>query len=715
VLENTPGEPMIPPLRGLALFALDAVALDTETTGLDPRKARIIELAGVAIRDGTVAAGEPFAALVSPGEPIPAASTAVHGITDADVSGAPSFQNVFRAFETFCAGRPVIGHTIGFDSAVIAAECGRIGMSFTPWPSLDVRLLAEIAAPNLPDYSLDALASWLGIDVGDRHRALADARAAAHVFVALEPKLRARGVKTLGDALDACLRLSEASQGQRAAGYLLPGADGPRADLAAIGRRLDAHAYRHRVRDVMSSPAIFAQAGDDLGTILERLVDGRISSILVGRAEDPAGEIGVLTERDLLRFLRREGSHALTRSAMEAATRPLVTVPADAHLHVAIGRMRAKNIRHLVATGTDGRVAGVLSARDLLRTRADSALMLGDALENESDLPSLAKAWATLPALAAALLDEDVPAREIAGVVAAELGALTRRAAVLAEQEAVAAGLGGPPCPYAVLTLGSAGRGESLLALDQDNAIVFAAGDPDGPEDRWFAALGARMTQILGDVGVPLCPGGVMASNPAFRGSVAEWRRRIGHWLSRADPKDLLAVDIVFDLRPVHGDLAMADALWREAWAAAAGNRVFLRLLADADGHRAAPFGLFGRLRTEEGRLDLKAGALAPLVAAGRLLALLHGAPAHGTAERFDAALAAKAGGEADLRRAILVHGRVLDLVLRAQLADIVAGRRPSNRVPTDLAQEHGGLDLLKDDLHRIADLEELVRNQLSR
>jgi DNA polymerase-3 subunit epsilon/CBS domain-containing protein len=308
-----------------------------------------------------------------------------------------------------------------------------------------------------------------------------------------------------------------------------------------------------------------------------------------------------------------------------------------------------------------------------------------------------------------------VPAREIAGVIAAELGALTRRAAIIAEAEAEAQGHGKPPCAYALLTLGSAGRGESLLALDQDNAIVFATGEPDGPEDRWFAALGARIAQILADVGVPLCPGGVMASNPAFRGSLAQWRKRIGHWLSRADPKDLLAVDIVFDLRPVHGDLAMAENLWREAWAAAASNRAFLRLLADADSHRAAPFGLFGRLRTEDGRVDMKASALAPLVAGGRLLALLHATPARATAERYEAALAAKAGGEPDLRRAILVQGRALDLILRSQLADITAGRRPSNRVPLEIAEAQGGVDLLKDDLHRVQDLEELVRNQLSR
>ena len=48
-----------------------------------------------------------------------------------------------------------------------------------------------------------------------------------------------------------------------------------------------------------------------------------------------------------------------------------------------------------------------------------------------------------------------------------------------------------------MLVLGCAGRDESLLALDQDHAIVFAAGEPDGGEDRWFTRLGERVADIL--------------------------------------------------------------------------------------------------------------------------------------------------------------------------------------------------------------------------
>ncbi|HKH28720.1 MAG TPA: DUF294 nucleotidyltransferase-like domain-containing protein, partial [Sphingomicrobium sp.] len=94
-------------------------------------------------------------------------------------------------------------------------------------------------------------------------------------------------------------------------------------------------------------------------------------------------------------------------------------------------------------------------------------------------------------------------ARDIAAIIARELGALTRRAGGLAEEQLASGGAGAPPCPYALLVLGSAGRGESLLALDQDHSLIFENGEPGGPEDQWFAAFGKRIADMLHSVGLP--------------------------------------------------------------------------------------------------------------------------------------------------------------------------------------------------------------------
>jgi DNA polymerase-3 subunit epsilon/CBS domain-containing protein len=134
-----------------------------------------------------------------------------------------------------------------------------------------------------------------------------------------------------------------------------------------------------------------------------------------------------------------------------------------------------------------------------------------------------------------------------------------------------AGGYGEPPCGYALCMLGSAGRGESLLAMDQDNAIVFAEGASGSAADQWFARLGGIVADILHEVGVPYCKGGVMARNRAWRGSRATWSARIADWITRSNPADLLSVDIFFDLVGVHGNAGLANELWRSAFDAAQG------------------------------------------------------------------------------------------------------------------------------------------------
>jgi DNA polymerase-3 subunit epsilon/CBS domain-containing protein len=314
--------------------------------------------------------------------------------------------------------------------------------------------------------------------------------------------------------------------------------------------------------------------------------------------------------------------------------------------------------------------------------------------------------------MASALLDEAVSARDIAGIIARELGAAVNRATKLAERQIADEGLGESPCPYSVLTLGSAGRGESLLALDQDHAIIFAGGQPDGMEDRWFEKLGTRIAEILHTIGVPYCPGGVMSGNPAFRGSLGTWRRRIAHWINRAAPEDLLNVDIFFDFRPVVGDGMLAAQLWNEAWEAARASPPFLLLLTEAaQGHRA-PITFLGRLKTEEGRIDLKRYGLWPIVRCARLLALRHGVSCHSTTERLDGIRALGINGT-DLAAAGEAHERFLELILKAQLVDLAAGQRVSNRVPLKLVGAENGASRLRADLRLAASLYEVARDHL--
>ena len=85
----------------IPLLSLDAIAFDSETTGLDTSKARMIQLGAVRIVHGEVAEQQNFQELINPGVPIPAESQAIHGISDADVADARGFAEVVEDFDAW--------------------------------------------------------------------------------------------------------------------------------------------------------------------------------------------------------------------------------------------------------------------------------------------------------------------------------------------------------------------------------------------------------------------------------------------------------------------------------------------------------------------------------------------------------------------------------------------------------------------------------------
>ncbi|TIM60328.1 MAG: 3'-5' exonuclease, partial [Mesorhizobium sp.] len=141
---------------------------------------------------------------------IPSEASLVHGITDADVDGAGSFPDAWAQFQEFVGDRILVGHSIGFDLAVLERECRRARLPWKKPRALCVRLLATIANPNLADHSLETIAGWLRLEITGRHSALGDAIAAGDIFAALIPELRKRNIRTLGEAEVACLALSDA-------------------------------------------------------------------------------------------------------------------------------------------------------------------------------------------------------------------------------------------------------------------------------------------------------------------------------------------------------------------------------------------------------------------------------------------------------------------------------------------------------------------------
>jgi len=477
--------------------------------------------------------------------------------------------------------------------------------------------------------------------------------------------------------------------------------------------RIDGFPYRHRVRDLMTTPVATAAPGTRLPDAVRLLTERAISSLVV--VDDAGCAIGIVTERDILRAVDRAGAAVMNMELRAVMTAPVIGVPPDAFVYRAVGRMNRLNVRHLPVLDPQGRPVGMLTARILLALRSQQALALGDEIDVADGTAALKAAHDRLPALARSLLTEDILATAVAAVIAAATRDLTARAADLALAAMADDGRGSPPCRWCLLVLGSAGRGETLLAPDQDNALVIdPPAEVDGEAiDAWFADFAARVNVTLDAAGVPFCKGGVMAREPAFRRTLDGWRRAIGHWIARPDGAAVLAADIFFDIAAVAGDVALAEALQRDAIAAASKEPPFLLQLATGlDGARGA-LGWFGRFRLTGGRVDLKLGGLLPIVTGARVLALRHGIPATGTDERLRALTQRGVIREGDADDIATARTIIVDAILRQQIADIATGRAPGSRVdPSRLDRAHRRR--LRDAVARTALMTPIVESALA-
>jgi CBS domain-containing protein len=669
------------------LVSLNAVAFDTETTGLDTARARILQVGAVKISSGRIDETQTFQQYVNPGEPIPAANTAIHGIRDEDVAQASDFAPVKSEFDDWCADAVMIGYSSGFDLAMFRREHGLAGIEWIPPRSLDVRYLANIVVPNLPNYSLDTIAYWLGVEIHDRHSALGDAIATAKIFLDLIPLLRERGIRTLAEAERACLQFTNMSATEVSQGWhdVHQASAIRKTSLTALAR-IDSYPYRHRLRDLMSSPAIIVDSDKNLGEVLDLIIKHEISAVFV-KPDAKHSETGIITERDLLRTINQESDALLQLNAGEVAQYPLHSLSADAFVYRAIARLRRKHFRHLGVHDAQGNIVGALSSRDLLRQRADDAVALGDDIDHAQDAGKMAEVWGHIAQVASGLMAEDVDARDIAAVISRELCALTRQACILAEADMLEAGHGPAPCEYAMMVLGSGGRGESMLAMDQDNAIVYAKGEADGDEDWWFAKLGNRVSDILDIAGVPYCNGDIMASNPDWRHSVEHWKITIQSWIKRQTPDDILNCDIFFDAVCVHGNIDLADEVMDFAFKLGSQSSAFLKLMSINACKDRSPLGLFGRFKLEDGRMDLKKGGIMSIFSCARVLAIRHRIKKYSTPDRLRAARDQQDKMNTIFENLDDAHRIIFNVILQQQLLDIEAGVSPSNFVaPTSLS-----------------------------
>jgi DNA polymerase-3 subunit epsilon len=163
----------------------DYVVVDIETTGGWANGDRITEIGAVKIRNHEVVAE--WRSLINPQRSIPAHIIRLTGITNEMVRDAPLFAEIADSFMQFMVNGIFVAHNVNFDYGFISYEYERLERRFR-FPKLCTCAGMRTRYPGHESYSLGKLTDIYGIDLKDHHRALCDARAAAHLLNLINEK-----------------------------------------------------------------------------------------------------------------------------------------------------------------------------------------------------------------------------------------------------------------------------------------------------------------------------------------------------------------------------------------------------------------------------------------------------------------------------------------------------------------------------------------------
>jgi DNA polymerase III subunit epsilon len=156
------------------MFDRDTTVFDLETTGLNPRTDRIVEIAALRIRNGLVV--ETFQVLIDPEIRIPAKATEITGLTDDDVRGCPTIAEVLPDFMKLAGDSVLVAHNALFDLSFLDVNLRRHLGRGVENHFIDTRALCIDQFPY-QSHRLDVMCKKLGIELNGAHRALNDVTA----------------------------------------------------------------------------------------------------------------------------------------------------------------------------------------------------------------------------------------------------------------------------------------------------------------------------------------------------------------------------------------------------------------------------------------------------------------------------------------------------------------------------------------------------------
>ncbi|MDT8442688.1 MAG: putative nucleotidyltransferase substrate binding domain-containing protein [Desulfuromonadales bacterium] len=403
-----------------------------------------------------------------------------------------------------------------------------------------------------------------------------------------------------------------------------------------------------------------------------------ISSMIICEENNP---IGILTDRDLRNKVVAEGIDPATMPVSEIMNAPLITVNEDDFIFEALYRISKNGIHRICVIDQDNRLTGIITVSDIMRLQTHSPQKLVRDIDRAETLEELKSYHVEIQDLVLHLVSTGVPPRELVRMIALLNDQLLLRLIDLLR----AGQFKNLTDRFAFIVLGSEGRREQTLTTDQDNAIIYAD-DLAEKDIAEIEAFSEKLIEGLIEIGVPPCPGGIMAKNAFWRRSYSGWVSALQEWLTNPQPNNILNGSMFFDLRTIYGDLSLEKGLKKMLIGHFQEEKMFLTRSAANVNRFRPPLGMFGGIKVahddeHRGQIDVKKAGIFAITEGIKALAMEAGVMEGGTRERIQSlvekqVLTAKLADDLEASYNFLVFLR-----LRCQVEDVRAGKNPSNYI----------------------------------
>jgi CBS domain-containing protein len=435
------------------------------------------------------------------------------------------------------------------------------------------------------------------------------------------------------------------------------------------------------VNDICQREMITCSPTKGLVAAAELMRQKKISSLVVVERGFP---IGIVTDRDFRNKVICPGINPSELFVSDVMHTPLITLTQDSFVFEALYLMSRHKIHRVVIVNADGKLFGIVSNSDILRLQTRSPQQMLFEIEKASCVEDLKRLHEQVQGLVVHLIGTGVRTPELVRLISHLNDRILIRLIELLKHDRH------PDLPegFAFIVLGSEGRREQTLTTDQDNAIVYSDSLTKDEIQR-IKLFSEDLVDTLISLGVPPCPGGIMAKNSFWRRSLSGWQEVLDRWLTNSHPTNLMNGSMFFDLRTLYGDPELEKSIKQYIAAYLSRDSSFLARTAKNVLRFQTPIGFFGGFKLEKegphrGKMDIKKTGIFAITEGLKVLALEAGNLEGGTLEHI-ANLAGAGVLSRDMSEDLEASFNFLvGLRLRGQVASIKSGEEPSNFISLD-------------------------------